>query len=76
MSISLQLSYDQIKNLIDQLNMEEKERLAEYLDNQTLKRRFNKFVDSKKDIPVTQDEIAMEVEEVRQERYREVVIST
>ncbi|MBA7530018.1 hypothetical protein ES705_22221 [subsurface metagenome] len=70
MSISLQLSYDQIKNLIDQLNMEEKERLAEYLDDQTLKRRFNKFLDSKKDIPVTPDEIAIEVEEVRQERYR------
>ena len=70
MSISLQLSYDQIKNLIDQLNMEEKERLAEYLDTQTLKRRFNKFLDSKKDIPVTPDEIAMEVEKVRQERYR------
>lgn len=70
MSINLQLSYDQIINLIDQLNMEEKERLAEYLDNQTIKRRFNKFLDSKKDIPVTPDEIAMEVEEVRQERYR------
>lgn len=70
MSVNLQLNYDQIKNLIDQLNMKEKERLAEYLDNQTLKRRFIKFLESKEDIPVTPDDIAMEVEKVRQERYR------
>lgn len=50
--------------------MKEKERLAEYLDNQTLKRRFIKFLESKEDIPVTPDDIAMEVEKVRQERYR------
>jgi hypothetical protein len=36
MAAILQLDYDEIKKLIDQLDFEDKERLARYLDDQTL----------------------------------------
>ena len=69
MAATLQLNYDQIKSLIDQLDMEEKEKLADYLDDLTLKKRYKEFTDKMKDFPLSLDDIQKEVEEVRKERY-------
>jgi hypothetical protein len=70
MSVSLNLDYEQLKTLVDQLSRGEKEQLAEYLDEQTLYQRFRKVRDSLRDIPVTIEEITEEVEAVREEMHR------
>jgi hypothetical protein len=70
MSVSLNLDYEQLKTLVDQLSRGEKEQLAEYLDEQTLYQRFRKVRDSLRDIPVTIEEITEEVEAVREGMHR------
>ena len=70
MSVSLNLDYEQLKTLVDQLSSGEKEQLAEYLDEQTLFQRFHKVRDSLRDIPMTIEEITEEVEAVREEMHR------
>jgi hypothetical protein len=71
MAANLQLDFTQIKNLVDQLDFEDKERLARYLDDQTLFLKLAEFRKRMRDIPLTLDEITAEVEAVREERYRE-----
>lgn len=70
MSVKLSLDYEQIKKLIDQLAFEEKSRLAQYLDDQTLFSEIRGIQKDLKDEPITLDEITSEVEAVREERYR------
>jgi hypothetical protein len=71
MSAKLELDLEQLKKLINQLTFNEKEKLARYLDNQTLFLKLKQFMDSKKDIPITYEEITEEVEKVREEMYSE-----
>jgi hypothetical protein len=66
----IKVGIEQIKELINQFNNEEKEELARYLDKITMKDRFEKFLSSKKDIPLTYEEITEEVEKVRSQRYK------
>ena len=70
MAATLQLNYDQIKSLIDQLDMEEKEKLANYLDDEILFKQLKNFQREMKDVPLTLDDITKEVEAVRSERYK------
>jgi hypothetical protein len=70
MSASLKLEYEQIRQLIDQLNFDEKEKLARYLDDQTLFLKLRKFQKLKKGIPLTFEDITEEVDAVREEMYR------
>ena len=55
---------------MEQLSLEEKEELARYLDDKTLLVEFRRFREEMKDIPLTEEEITQEVEEVREARYR------
>ena len=70
MPATLKLDISQIKELIQQLNIEEKKDLSKYLDKLTLKTRLKDFINSKRDIPLTIEEITAEVEKEREERYR------
>ena len=49
--------------------MNEKEKLADYLDGITLKKRYEKFTEKMKDFPFSPDDIQKEVEAVRKARY-------
>jgi len=70
MSVSLNLDFEQIKALVAQLPTDEKEQLAEYLDEETLFQRFEKARASLRDVPITMEQITSEVEAVREEFYR------
>jgi len=70
MQNTIKINTDQIKTLINKLSTKEKLDLARYLDNLTLKERWKNFLSSKKDIPVSFEEITKEVEKVRTKRYK------
>ena len=70
MSVSLKLDFKQLRSLVDQLDVEEQEKLAEYLDDKTLFSLWRKVKKELKEIPVTLDDITEEVEFVRAARYR------
>jgi len=67
---TIKINTNQIKTLINKLSTKEKLDLARYLDNLTLKERWKNFLSSKKDIPVSFEEITKEVEKVRTKRYK------
>lgn len=69
-TLQLNLNYDQVKKLIDQLDIREKEKLAEYLDDEILFKQLKNFQREMKDVPLTLDDITKEVEAVRSERYK------
>jgi hypothetical protein len=64
------MDVNQVKGLISQFSVKEKEDLARYLDSLTLKKRFKRLLSAKKDIPISYDEITKEVEKVRAARYK------
>ena len=67
---TIKMDVDQVKSLISQFSNKEKEDLARYLDGLTLKKRFKKLLSSKKDIPISYEEITKEIEKVRTARYK------
>ena len=69
-TLQLNLNYDQVKKLIDQLDIKEKEKLAEYLDDEILFKQLKDFQKEMKNVPLTLDDITKEVEAVRSERYK------
>ena len=69
-TLQLNLNYDQVKKLIDQLDIKEKEKLAEYLDDEILFKQLKDFQKEMKGVPLTLDDITKEVEAVRNERYK------
>ena len=70
MPATLKVDISQIKELIQQLDIEEKKDLSKYLDKLTLKTRLKDFINSKRGIPLTIEEITDEVEKEREKRYR------
>jgi hypothetical protein len=70
MPATIKMDVNQVKGLISQFSIKEKEDLARYLDSLTLKKRFKKLLAAKKDIPISYDEITKEVENVRAARYK------
>jgi hypothetical protein len=69
MPATMTSSYNQVIDIINKLDKNEKAKLAQYLNNITLSEWLNDFREQMKDIPITFDEITELVEEVRQERY-------
>jgi len=70
MTATIKMDLEQVKGLISQFSIKEKEDLARYLDSLTLKYRFKKLLLAKKDIPISYEEITKEVEKVRADRYK------
>jgi hypothetical protein len=70
MPATIKMDIEQVKGLISQFSIKEKEDLARYLDSLTLKNRFKKLLLAKKDVPVSYEEITKEVEKVRAARYK------
>ena len=70
MPATIKMDIEQVKGLISQFSVREKEDLARYLDSLTLKNRFKKLLSAKKDIPIPCEEITKEVEKVRAARYK------
>jgi hypothetical protein len=70
MPATIKMNVNQVKGLISQFSVKEKEDLARYLDSLTLKKRFKRLLSAKKDIPISYDEITKEVEKVRAARYK------
>ncbi len=70
MPATIKMDVNQVKGLISQFSVKEKEDLARYLDSLTLKTRFKRLLSAKKDIPISYEEITKEVEKVRAARYK------
>ena len=70
MPATIKMDVNQVKGLISQFSVKEKEDLARYLDSLTLKKRFKRLLSAKKDIPISYEEITKEVEKVRAARYK------
>lgn len=70
MPATIKMDIEQVKGLISQFSIKEKEDLARYLDSLTLKKRFKRFLSAKQDIPISYEEITKEVEKVRAARYK------
>ena len=70
MPATIKMDINQVKVLISQFSIKEKEDLARYLDSLTLKKRFKRLLSAKKDIPISYEEITKEVEKVRAARYK------
>ena len=70
MPATIKMDVEQVKGLISQFSVKEKEDLARYLDSLTLKKRFKKLLSAKKGIPISYDEIIKEVEKTRTARYK------
>ena len=70
MPAMIKMDVNQVKGLISQFSVKEKEDLARYLDSLTLKKRFKRLLSTKKDIPISYEEITKEVEKVRTARYK------
>ncbi len=70
MPATIKMDIEQIKGLISQFSIKEKEDLARYLDSLTLKKRFKKLLSAKKGIPISYEDITKEVDKVRAARYK------
>lgn len=70
MPATIKMDIEQVKGLISQFSIKEKEDLARYLDSLTLKKRFKRLLSAKKDIPISYEDITKEVEKVRAARYK------
>jgi len=70
MPATIKMDIEQMKGLISQFSIKEKEDLARYLDSLTLKKRFKKLLSAKKSIPISYDDITKEVDKVRAARYK------
>lgn len=69
MAVSLNLDYEQLKALVDQLSPQEKARMEEDLRRELALVDFERMQQELKDAPITNEEIDAEVEAVRQQRY-------
>jgi hypothetical protein len=70
MSISLNLDFEQVKALVDQLSPAQKEQIEKSLRRELALEHLQKLQQELKDVPITDEEIEAEVETVRQERYQ------
>lgn len=67
--VTLDLDFEQIQAIVDQMPEDEKSRLAVYLDRKTLVRWMEHFQASAAGFPLSDEEIQVEVEAVRRERH-------
>ena len=70
MPATIKIDIDQIKGLISQVSLKEKQELAKYLDSMTLRSRFKKVLAAKKHVSLSFEDITAEVEKVRTKRYQ------
>ena len=68
MSVSLNLDFEQVKALVQQLSPEEKQRIEAELRRELAGARLERLQEELKEAPITEEEIAEEVKEVRRER--------
>lgn len=69
MAVSLTLSVDQLKSLVQQCSLEDKIEMVHFLEDETFEARFQRLLQQLKTNQLSFEEITQEVEIVRQERY-------
>ena len=67
--VQINLGFDQIQAIVDQLPEDDKERLADYLDRQAVVKRLERMQHELADFPLSDEEIQAEVKAVRRERH-------
>ena len=71
--IMLELSPNQVEELVERLSMQEKIKLVNRLEKETLRQRWNNIlrnIDRRlKQFPISEKEIAKETESYRREKY-------
>ena len=68
MPAALQIDVKQVKTIIDQLNLDEKNELSKYLNKITLQTRIQKIRNSNKKAKISESEIMSIVKEVKRKR--------
>ena len=69
MSITIDLDYEQVEKIVDQLDINKKAQLLKHISMQTYRYRLEEFIKSKANIPLSFEEITKEVEKERTERF-------
>lgn len=70
MPAALQIDVKQVKTIIDQLNLDEKNELSKYLNKITLQTRIQKIRNSNKKVKISESEIMSIVKEVKRKRAK------
>ena len=70
MPAALQIDVKQVKTIIDQLNLDEKNELSKYLNKITLRTRIQKIRNSNKKAKISDSEIMSIVKEVKRKRAK------
>lgn len=70
MPAALQIDVKQVKTIIDQLNLDEKNELSKYLNKITLQTRIQKIRNSNKKVKISDSEIMSIVKEVKRKRAK------
>ena len=68
MPATIQIDVRQVKTIIDQLNLDEKNELSKYLNKITLQTRIQKIRNSNKKVKISESEIMSIVKEVKRKR--------
>ena len=67
--VTLNLGFAQIQAIVDQMPEDDKQRLAAYLDRQTIAKRIERFQASASNFPASDEDIQAEVKAVRRDRH-------
>ena len=70
MPATIQIDVRQVKTIIDQLNLDEKNELSKYLNKITLQTRIQKIRNSNKKVKISESEIMSIVKEVKRKRAK------
>ncbi|MBK8399438.1 MAG: hypothetical protein IPL26_29880 [Leptospiraceae bacterium] len=70
MPATIQIDVRQVKTIIDQLNLDEKNELSKYLNKITLQTRIQKIRNSNKKAKISESEIMSIVKEVKRKRAK------
>ncbi len=69
MNVSISIDFPQLKAVVEQCNLDEKLELLQLLEKDTFSVRFKKFLSLVKTDELSLEDITMEVEAVRREKY-------
>ena len=70
MSVSLNLDFEQVKALVEQLSDEEREELERYIRKRDREKAVSELEEAREKAPLSMDEIVSEVRAARSDRAR------
>ena len=69
MKVSIAINFSQLKNIVEQCDLDQKLELLKLLEKETFTVRFKRFLGAIKNDDLSLEDITAEVEAVRESRY-------